>query len=153
MDHECEDDRIHILRRVFEEFIGDHKDYRNHPGLDYKQIFSSPWAPNIELEKRHEELTQKICQWPLDYVNGGDRVQNDILVTCLGHSLMFSTDFITLKDPQRVSNVQLQYLKLLHRYLKFKYDNSNVNNYFHNGIMIGSYAREIMEIRKQRLPV
>ena len=28
--------------------------------IRYQQIFTSPWAPNIILEERHEQLTQKI---------------------------------------------------------------------------------------------
>ena len=74
------------------------------------------------------------------------------MVVLLNHSLMFSTDFIKLKDVQSVSRVQLQYLKLLHRYLKFKYDINHAHSRLHNGIMIGSFAREIGEIRQHRLP-
>ena len=86
--------------------------------------------------------------------NGCDQKKVDpIMVVLLNHSLMFSTDFIELKNAQSVSRVQHQYLKLLHRYLKFKYGSNHANSRLHNGIMIGSFAREISEIRQHRLPV
>ena len=59
-----------------------------------------------------------------------------------------------LKDAQSATRVQLQYLKLLHRYLKFKYEHSDfANSQLHGGVMIGSLAREREEIIRQRLPV
>jgi hypothetical protein len=76
------------------------------------------------------------------------------MVVLLVHSLMFNTDFVTLNDPQRVSKIQLQYLSLLHRYLRFKYERSDfANSQLHSGVMIGSLAREREEIRQLRLPV
>ena len=150
---ECDDHRLITLKEVFQEFIGPiNLPYNVAPAaLQYKQIYSSPWAPNIELERRHEELTQKICQWPVKNIENKIKV-DDVMVTCLGHCLMFNTDFIKLKDAKRVNNVQLRYLKLLHLYLKSKPDVSYANTHLHNGIMIGSFLREIMEIWQKRLP-
>ena len=34
--------------------------------IEYKQVFTSPWAPHIDLEERDEELTRKISKWPLN---------------------------------------------------------------------------------------
>ena len=172
-----EDDfRLKTLKRVFHESIGGHEAHPgctmvSPPGLKYEQVFSSPWAPNIELENRHKELTRKICQWPLDHgsnggyhgskrdhsdpaILGGSENVDRTMVVLLVHSLMFNTDFVTLNDPQRVSKIQLQYLSLLHRYLKFKYEHSDfANSQLHGGVMIGSLAREREEIIRQRLPV
>ena len=50
---------------------------------------------------------------------------------------MFDTDFVKLDNPQSANTVQLQYLKLLYRYLKSKYDSDMANSKFHEGIMIG----------------
>ena len=114
------------------------------------QVFTSPWAPHITLEERDEELTKKISKWPLDKSGGGP----DGLMMCyLSNILLFSTDFLPLENPQRVALVQTQYLKMLHRYLKSKYDQDHANNRFGNGIMIASLARESHEIRRKRLPV
>ena len=170
-----EDDfRLKTLKRVFQESIGGHEAHPgctmvSPPGLNYDQVFSSPWAPNIDLENRHKELTRKICQWPLDHGSkagyhgskrdhdgslGGVENVDRTMVVLLAHSLMFNTDFVKLKEPQRVSQIQLQYLSLLHRYLKFKYEHSDfANRQLHSGVMIGSFAREREEIRRQRLPV
>jgi hypothetical protein len=51
-----------------------------------------------------------------------------------------------------VSKVQDQYLTLLHRYLKNKY-RQGANSKLANGIMISHLAREVQQIRRQRLPV
>ena len=81
----------------------------------------------------------KICQWPVDFNDGRNNVQVDeIMVFCLGLSLMFDTDFVKLDNPQSANTVQLKYLKLLYRYLKSKYDIDIANSKFHEGIMIGS---------------
>merc|ERR1712241_1309847 len=117
------DHQLYTLRKYFKISLGlSILPYDVAPAaLQYKQIYSSPWAPNIELERRHEELTQKICQWPVK--NTGENVKVDnVMVTCLGHCLMFNTDFITLKDPKRVNKVQIRYIKLLQRYLKSRHD-------------------------------
>ena len=116
--------------------------------IEYKQVFTSPWAPHIDLEERDEELTQKISKWPLD----NDNIDG-LMMFYLSNILLFSTDFLPLENPQRVALVQTTYLKMLHRYLKSKYDQDHANNRFGSGIMIASLARESHEIRRKRLPV
>jgi hypothetical protein len=59
------------------------------------------------------------------------------------------TDF---QNRPQVSKVQDQYLTLLHRYLKNKY-RQGANSKLANGIMISHLAREVQQIRRQRLPV
>ena len=114
------------------------------------QVFTSPWAPHITLEERDEELTKKISKWPLDDTGGGP---DGLMMFYLSNILLFSTDFLPLENPQRVALVQTQYLKMLHRYLKSKYDQNHANNRLGNGIMIASFARESHEIRQKRLPI
>lgn len=122
--------------------------------IEYKQVFTSPWAPHITLEERDEELTKKISKWPLDNTRGGNEKNIDgLMMFYLSNILLFSTDFLPLENPQRVALVQTKYLKMLHRYLKSKYDQDHANNRFGNGIMIASFARESHEIRRKRLPV
>ena len=119
--------------------------------LAYQQVFSSPWAPNISLELRHEELTRKISKWPL--VDIETKKIDSLMMFCLSNVLLFSTDFLKLENPSRVNKVQMRYLNILHRYLKFKYDKDSANNRLGNGIMIASFARESQEIEQKRLPV
>lgn len=142
---EC-DNRCYSLKEVFQELnltLEPPKEY-----IHYEQVFSSPWAPHISLEQRHEELTQKMSKWPMD-----DQMQVDpIMVFCLCHVMLFSTDFIQVKDPSRVGQVQFMYLNMLHRYLKFKY-HSEANKRLSKGIMLASMARESYEICQKRLPV
>ena len=77
-DHQ--DPILSTLKQVFKESICENpvqtlKKIENPGGLQYQQIFSSPWAPSIDLEKRHEELTKKICQWPVDHIKSKLRTQ------------------------------------------------------------------------------
>jgi hypothetical protein len=57
-----------------------------------------------------------------------------------------------VSNVTEISRVQDQYLTMLHRYLKFKYQ-QEANSKLAKGIMISSLAREAQEIRSHRLPV
>jgi hypothetical protein len=120
--------------------------------LKYHQVYSSPWAANIGLEIRHQELSKKICEWPVDET--GDRTVkvDKLMMYFLCHILLYNTDFIRLEEPAKVAAIQGKYLRMLHRYLKFKY-NQEANNRLGDGIMIASLARESNEIRQNRLPL
>ena len=135
--------------------------------VKYNQVYTSPWAPDISLEERHMSLNQKMSQWPLDSETTSEasnenfslipssayKVRVDtIMVTIICQIILFNTDFINLKDRAKVAAIQDKYLKMLHRYLKFKYDHE-ANKRLGNGLMIMSLARESSEIRRQRLPV
>ena len=58
----CDDHRLHTLKEVFQEVIGtsDYSKNERPLGLQYQQVFSSPWARNINLEQRHDELIGKL---------------------------------------------------------------------------------------------
>jgi hypothetical protein len=60
--------------------------------------------------------------------------------------------FPQVDNVDDVSRLQDQYLIMLHRYLKYKYQ-WEANSKLAKGIMISSLAREAQEIRRQRLPV
>ena len=115
--------------------------------IQYKQVFTSPWAPHLDLEKRDEKLTQKISKWPWD-----NEEFDGLMMGYLMNILLFNTDFLALENPQSVALVQTKYVKMLHRYLKSKYGQTQANTRFGSGIMIASLARESNEIRRKRLP-
>ena len=121
-------------------------------GIQYKQVYTSPWAPNILLEQRHEFLVQKMKHWAIDTEPTSGSKVDCIMIFYLCHILLYSTDFVKLQMPNRISSIQDKYLKMLHRYLKFKYDQEATKK-LGNGIMILSFAREANEIRQKRLPV
>ena len=94
-------------------------------------------------------------QWPTDQADqdfDGSVKIDALMVFYLCHILLFNTDFVHLKNPHRVSYIQDKYLKMLHRYLKLKYD-QEASKRLGNGIMILAFAREANEIRQKRLPV
>ncbi len=147
--NEC-DNKFYTLKQVFQELNltpskPDHY-------LKYEQVFTSPWAPSINLEQRHAELNKVISKWPVDEINNHD-VVDPLMLFCLGHVILFSSDFVDgIKDTKKVNNTQMKYLSMLHRYLKHKY-NGEANNRFGKGIMIASFVRESNEIKRKRLPV
>ena len=122
-------------------------------GIRYKQVYTSPWAPNISLEQRHEFLVEKMNQWAIDTEPTSGSKVDAVMIFYLCQILLFSTDFVKLQMPNRISLIQDKYLKMLHRYLKFKYDQQEATKKLGNGIMILSFAREANEIRQKRLPV
>ena len=127
--------------------------------VKYDQIYTSPWAPDISLEERHKSLEQEMSQWPIDLeLTKLDRDStackakvDNIMVTIISQIFLFNTDFINLKDQSKVALIQDKYLKMLHRYLKFKYDHE-ADERLGNGLKVMALARESSEIRKQRLP-
>ena len=120
--------------------------------LEYSQVYSSPWASNISLEERHEKIVHKISEWPTDSQSGDQRELDPVMTFLLAKVLILNSDSVQLKDEKRVSQFQVQYLNMLHRYLKYK-DDKKANNRLGNGLMIASLARELNEIRSKRLPV
>ena len=128
--------------------------------VKYDQIYTSPWAPDISLEERHKSLEQKMSQWPTDLelttildkdATAYKAKVDNIMVTIICQIFLFNTDSINLKDQSKVTVIQDKYLKMLHRYLKFKYD-LEADKKLGNGLNIMSLARESSEIRRQRLP-
>ena len=155
------------LIQAFHELNITPKVYPN-SSVKYNQIYTSPWAPDISLEERHRALNQKMSQWPLDSESTTSNENfsllpldkestayeakvDTIMVSIICQIFLFNTDFINLKDRFKVAAIQDKYLKMLHRYLKFKYD-SEANKRLGNGLMIMSLARESSEIRRNRLP-
>ena len=83
----------------------------------------------------------------------GDHATVDkVQVFLLAHIILLSTDQVQVGNGSEISKLQDQYLTMLHRYLKYKYQRA-ANAKLAKGIMITSLAREALEIRKHRLPI
>ena len=141
---------IEVLSTVLKDLHIGPKD--NTPkGLDYSQVFASPWADSKDLEERHAYLTKEMSSWP---VNPKDPAQNvdKVQLFLLANIIMLSTDSVTVREYAKITRIQELYMTMLHRYLKYKY-RKNYNTLFAKGLMISSLAREAKEIRQHRLPV
>ena len=110
-------------------------------------MFTSPWAPSIDIEKRHLEITRVMGPWPLDENKKVGRV----LMYLLANIIFLSTDFVDVANKENVNKAQQMYVMMLQRYLRHKYKDGDSR--FLQGIMISSLAREAAEMRAQRLPV
>ena len=125
-----------------------HRAYKGPRGIDYHQLYSSPWSPSIEVEVRHENLTRKMSDWC-------PRIDSelDLLPTVLMlYILLFSTEFLDLQHPEQVAKSQLHFIHLLQSYVKRVYP-QNAGKKMVDGMLLISWAREAQEIRRKRLPV
>eukprot|EP00095_Tigriopus_kingsejongensis_P005738 snap_masked-scaffold28_size608977-processed-gene-1.5 protein:Tk05738 transcript:snap_masked-scaffold28_size608977-processed-gene-1.5-mRNA-1 annotation:"thyroid hormone receptor alpha 1" len=116
------------------------------PQLTYNQVFSSPWAANGQDEDRHLFLTQKMQGWPRK--KDTDRV-DDVQMNLLKLIILFSTEFVTLERGDIVEHVQMRFIRLLQKYLKFKYG-SEAGVKLGNGLLILSYAKEVIDIQQRQ---
>ena len=66
--------------------------------------------------------------------------------------IAFSTETCSLERADIVEAAQLRYVGLLQKYLGHKYG-KEANQRLANGLMITSYARQVYDIQKKRLPV
>ena len=88
-------------------------------------------------------------------LNTNDTIEiiDDLQVYLMSAILAFSTDGIVTKlsRPDVVDRIQEYYLTMLHRYLKYRYGDTEAINRLSRGMQITSMAREAKEICKTRL--
>ena len=98
--------------------------------------------PSIDLEEPHAELTLKMSPWPIDKINQDGKQEVDVVQVCLlAQILLLYTDQAQVENNLEISRLQDEYLRMLHRYLKLKYQ-QEANSKLVEGIMISSLARE-----------
>ena len=121
------------------------------PQLAYDQVFTSPWAASHEDEVRHERLMARMQSWPRD---NAEAEVDDVQMNLIKYIILFSTsEQLTLMRRDVVERVQMKFIDLLQKYLKFKYGVGGAGLRFSNGLMVISLAREVYEIQRRRLPV
>ena len=138
--------------------------------ISYEQIHEKDWIKDKEASERYKELCLKVQEWPRDRK---DEAGEGVIVTTSSRSgrevdeiqymlmaliMLFSTDFIELDDPSRVSSVQTKYGSLLYRYLKSKYRAGSEScreratraalAKFCQGMFVSSMSREMREIKE-----
>lgn len=121
------------------------------PELGYDQVFTSPWAASLEDEVQHQRLMARMQTWPRD---SPEAKVDDVQMNLIKYIILFSTsEQLSLKRRDIVERVQMKFIDLLQKYLKFKYGPGEAGLRFSNGLMVISLAREVYEIQKRRLPV
>ena len=121
------------------------------PKITYSQLYVSPWQASFEDEVRHKELIYKMKKW----VKPKRESIPDKVLAALGKCVLaFNTDFIDLQKRDFVEGLQMRCLGLLRNYLKMKYNGRpEASARFAEGLRMISYAREVVEIQKRRLPL
>lgn len=122
------------------------------PLVKYEHIYSSPWTGSYETEERHKELVYKIKSWLRH--NQNDPAPDDVLLTLGFFIIALNSDFLTLRNKNKVESMQVRYLNMLRAYLSKKYNNrARATQKLAAFMPIISYTREAAEILKGRLPV
>ena len=79
---------------------------------------------------------------------------DDVQMNLIKYIILFSTsERLSLQRRDIVERVQMKFIDLLQKYLKFKYGPGEAGLRFSNGLMVISLAREVYEIQQRRLPV
>jgi len=97
---------------------------------------------------RYRELCYKVRDWPRDNPNS---LFDEFQMMLMGLVMLFSTDFIELDNPRKVSAVQAKYGNMLYRYLKSKYQGRGTTALakFCGGMFVSSMSREMREIKER----
>ncbi len=116
--------------------------------VDYNHTFVSPWAPNVEMEKRFKSLLTIISKW---IRSSPDELKDDTLVSLLELVMLFMPVNLSGEYLHKVENIQAKYLELLYRYLKHKSSkNHSVSRQkLATAIQILSVAREAADIKSK----
>ena len=85
------------------------------------QVWISPWHPDKRKEKRYEVILKYMCQWARPHP---EAPSDDLLLVLLEHVIIFSSDELRrgqLQESGAIADLQAKYLRMLYRYLKYKY--------------------------------
>lgn len=110
--------------------------------LSYEELYPDNWANNKEKEDRHRELVKKLQRWPTDEKNQLDYS----LVFLMTTILLFNSDYNPLLTRSIVEPIQLKYVILLQRYLRYKMNPEMANKKFLEAMLVLSYTKELWEI-------
>lgn len=123
--------------------------FQQQPRLQYEQVYSSPWAPNIMIEERHREIILEIQTWMRD---SADDPMDPIRMILIWAICLFSSEFVELQRKDMVEKTQQKFIDMLYRYLKLKYD-EKASSKLAEGLMIATLARQAYDMHMNMLPV
>ncbi len=118
----------------------------------YNNVFSSPWAPHIDIEDQHHQITQAIKRWARSgTAKGYDQIQSVLLSIII---FLSCEDEMSLERQQKakIEKLQMKYILLYQRYLKSSYPRE-ANAKFVGGLMLLHYSKELCKMHSLRLPI
>ena len=116
---------------------------------DYSVVYSTPWAPHVDIEERHYRLTQTISRWS----RRSKILDSQLMILCC-MILLLSADDLPMAGnlKEKVSAIQMKYILMLHRYLKDTYP-KQANTKFAGGLMLVQFSKELYDMHSMRLPL
>ena len=120
--------------------------------LDYWDLFPRGWVPSADAARRHREVTDKLSGWFPRAAGSEAAPRDEVCFTLMVYVLLFSSEFLTLQSRKKVEEVQLGFMRMLYRYLRFRFPQVALKKFVEGMIMV-SYAREAQEIRRKRVNV
>ena len=120
---------------------------------NYDLIYCSPWAACVDIEERHHRITKNISKWPRS--GDGMTVDRGQLVLLTIVMLLAPDAQFTKENIDAIENRQMEYVMMLHRYLRNKFGNetTRADIAFANGIQIINLSREAYEMHCRMLPI
>ena len=76
---------------------------------------------------------------------------DEVMVSLMKLIIGFSPDFLNLERRDLVESIQIRYMHMLHRYLKYKFG-EGANKRLNRALEIATMAREAYEIDSRKQP-
>ncbi len=119
----------------------------------YDIVYSSPWAPHVEIEEKHRQITRAIKRWARSS-SGSDSIDKNqsillsiiILLSC-DDDMGFSKE-----QKEKIHQLQMKYILMYQRYLKMAYP-QEANAKFVGGLMLLHHTKELCQMNSLRLPI
>ena len=123
--------------------------FQNSVTEGYSAVFSSPWAPHIDIEEKHYEITTAINRW----ARTGDRKLDKFQMVLLTIIILLScedTGFVG-EQKSRIEKLQMKYIIMYQRYLKHACP-KEAKAKFVGGLMLLHHSKELFNLNSMRLP-
>ncbi len=123
----------------------------NKPTMKYDTMFQTPWLSSYADEVKHWELFVKLKR----FVKPPENDQPDPVLHMLGRCIVaLDHNLPNLRQPEIVQMLQMRYINIMRLYFLAKYkDVQLASERFAEGMKIGSYVRQAVELQHRRLPV
>ena len=119
--------------------------------IGYHRVFSSPWAPHIEIEEKHFQISRVITRWARQ---SSTQIVDQFQLVLLTIILFLSCDDTTSLDHNqkaKIEQIQLKYILMFQRYLKVVHP-KEANRKFVGGLMLLHHSKELEQLHRLRLP-
>jgi hypothetical protein len=119
----------------------------------YDIVYSSPWAPHVEIEEKHRQITRAIKRWARSSSTHDsiDKYQSILLSIIILLSCEDDLD-LSKEQKEKIHQLQMKYILMYQRYLKAAYP-QEANAKFVGGLMLLHHTKELCEMNSLRLPI